>query len=303
LNRSGHPHLRAIFYALGGFTCWVTSDTLLKLTSPMLVPKFELMAISSIGGMMIIYAFVFARREVHKLRPHKWRGLMILGLLHLINFSFWIMALGRLPLANLYTVVFMSPVVVSILAALFLREHMSWKHGLAIATGFAGVAIAVNPEHLLHDPHEWKSYGYVFASMLVMSLQMLTLRVIGQRESRECAAFYPRIVILAGTLSAGVLFGFTPISPEGFFLAAISGAIGSLGWLFMAHAYKLAPIATVAPFHYSEIVTGALLGYLIWHDVPSAHLLTGAVIIIASGLYIITHARKSAKILKEETHN
>ena len=63
----------------------------------------------------------------------------------------------------------------------------------------------------------------------------------------------------------------------------------------MAHAYKLAPAATVAPFMYSEIISGGLVGYFIWHDVPTPRLLTGAAIVIASGIYIVTHAHRAEK--------
>jgi drug/metabolite transporter (DMT)-like permease len=220
----------------------------------------------------------------------------------LINFSCWIMAISRLPLTTSYAISFLSPIVVAILAALFLRERFGWKHGLAIIAGFAGVTIAVNPRMLMHNSNEWASYGFVFASMLTISVQMLTLRILGQRESRECAAFYPRVVIFLGTLAACFMFGFRPMPADVALYAFVSGGFGSLGWLFMAHAYKLAPAATVAPFHYSEIVTGTLFGYIVWHDVPSAHVAIGATIIIASGVYIITHTRKSAQLLREESH-
>jgi drug/metabolite transporter (DMT)-like permease len=136
-----------------------------------------------------------------------------------------------------------------------------------------------------------------------MSLQMLTLRILGPRENRECVAFYSRLIILIGSFAAGLMLGFRDMPFDAVILSLASGGFGSFGWLLMAHAYKLAPAALVAPFQYSEIITGALIGYLIWHDVPSAHLAVGAVVIIASGIYIITHARKSAALLKEEKSN
>lgn len=302
MSHSVHS-VRAILYAIAGFTCWVVSDTLLKLVSGGHVPIYELMAVSSIGGMAIITAFTIVRGGIGKLRPKGWRGLLMLGVLHLANFSFWVMALPRLPLANLYTVAFLSPIVVSILAAVFLREQITWKHGLAIAAGFIGVTIAVNPVQLIEHSHKTISYAFVFASMLLLSVMMLVLRILGRSESRECMAFYPRVVILAGTIAASIFWGFMSMNFHTLLFAMISGAAGSFGWLLMAHAYKLAPAATVAPFHYSEIVTGALVGYLIWHDIPSAHVVTGAAIIIASGFYIITHTRKSVKLLKEESHS
>jgi drug/metabolite transporter (DMT)-like permease len=295
--------LRAVLYAIGGFTLWVSSDTFIKLIRQFPVPFYELMAVSSVGGMAVILAFAWLNGSTAKLKVRKWTGLLVLGALHLLNFTCWIMAIAHLPLANLYTVSFLSPMMVAILAAIFLREHISWKHGLAIVAGFVGVTIAINPEHLMRDSKDWSSYGFVFASMNIISVQMLLLRILGSRESRESVSFYPRIVIFAGSLIAVVGFGFVPISLTVASFAFVSGCLGSLGWLFMAQAYKLAPAASVAPFHYSQILSGALVGYLIWHDVPSAHVLTGAAIIIVSGIYIITHSRKSAQLLKEESHS
>jgi drug/metabolite transporter (DMT)-like permease len=300
VNQPVH-YVRAISYALGGFCLWVFSDTCMKLAGEMDIPKYQIMSVSSVGGIGIIFAFAALRGGIGKLRPKKFGGLLTLGLLHLCTFTLWLSALRHLPLANAYTVAFLLPMVVAILAALFLHEHFNWKHGLAIIIGFGGVAIAVNPMQLIeHGSSTWISYSFVFASMLTMSVQMLVLRIIGPQESRECAAFYPRVIILIGSAIAGVFFGFTAMPFSGILYSMASGGFGSLGWLFMAQAYKLAPAAIVAPFQYSEIIFGVLIGYLIWHDVPSAHVIIGVLIIIASGIYIITHARKSAALMKEE---
>lgn len=299
MSASG-SHIKAIVYALAGFSLWVLSDTCLKLTGDLGIPRYQQMVVSSIGGLALIYMVATFHSGPGKLKARKWRGLVILGILHLINFSFWLMALSNLPLANLYTVIFLSPMVVAILAATFLHEKIGWKHALAIVAGFIGVTIAVDPGSLIGNSSQWVSYAYVFASMITISVQMLALRILGQRETRECVAFYPRIIILAGGIVGGLFMGFTSMPWWAIALSLVSGAIGSLGWLFMAHAYRMAPAATVAPFQYSEIITGGLIGFLIWHDVPTAHLLFGAVIIIGSGIYIITHSRKSAAILKEE---
>jgi drug/metabolite transporter (DMT)-like permease len=70
----------------------------------------------------------------------------------------------------------------------------------------------------------------------------------------------------------------------------------------IAQAYKMAPATTIAPFYYSEIIAGALFGYLIWHSVPPPHLFVGAAIIIAAGVYIVIHTRKAARLLEEEAH-
>jgi drug/metabolite transporter (DMT)-like permease len=295
-------HLKAIIIALTGFTAWTISDMFLKLIGESTLPKYELMMMSSIGGMVIIFTSTALRGDIKKLKPRKWKGLLILGLLHLTNFFCWFMAIQHLQLTSMYTVTFMCPMIIAILAAIFLSEKFSWKHGLAILIGFAGVTYAVNPTQLFGAGGHWRGYIYVFCAAILMSVMMVILRILGPRENREATAFYPRVVIFIGTMTCALIMGFHPMSFKISCLAFSSGMVGSLGWLLMAHAYKLAPAATVAPFQYSQIVSGALVGYLVWHDVPNYHTLIGAVIIIASGIYIITHARKSALVLKGETH-
>jgi drug/metabolite transporter (DMT)-like permease len=73
--------------------------------------------------------------------------------------------------------------------------------------------------------------------------------------------------------------------------------LGSFGWVVMSKAYKNAPAAAVAPFHYSQMLMGALLGFLIWGDVPNRYLIGGACIIIASGIYLVRHERRVSRMM------
>lgn len=287
-------HLHAIFYALAGFFCWTCGDMFLKLANLMGLPKYEIMIVGGLGGMLSISLFLALRGELKKLRPKRFGGLAALGVLIFFNYICWQYALSYLPLANFYTILFLAPAMVAVLAALFLREKLDWRKSAAIAAGFAGVVISVNPALLLEGRISWIGYAAAFSGMLILSTQQIGMRLMGARESHECVAFYPRsAVILAGLIGIAI-WGYEPMPWQGFVYALASGVVGGFGWLPMARAYKLAPAATVSPFHYSQIVTGALVGYLVWHNVPDLHLVAGAVVIIASGLYIIEHVRRAA---------
>ena len=300
---SQSSHLRAIFFAVLGFTFWVGGDTFMKLAGETGTPKYEIMTIGGFGGLVSIFLVTALRGELKKLRPKKKGLLAILGLMFLMNYGVWLTALARLPLANFYTVLFLAPTVGAIFAALFLRERLGLQKILVIIIGFIGVLIAINPSHLLSDQSDWVGYGVAFLGMFVIVAQMLTLRYAGNHESRESIAFYPRLAAIAGGLIATVLFGFEALSLKGFIYSLLTGAIGGMGWMFLAHAYKLAPAATVAPFQYSEIISGAFFGFLVWHDIPSVNLLIGAFIIIVSGLYIVTHVRRAEMIAKTLVDN
>jgi len=270
----------------------------MKLAKETGTPGPQIMAIAGFTGMAALFLLTALRGGIHHLRPKKPRVLVALGLMFLLNYMVWLIALARLPLANFYTVIFLAPTVGAIFAAIFLREALNLQKILAIIAGFVGVVIAVNPTQLFHDKSYWLGYAATLFGMFVIVTQMLTMRYAGNHESRESIAFYPRIAAVLGGVVGMILWGVEPMTMKGLLYSILTGSLGGFGWMCMAQAYKLAPAATIAPFHYSQIISGAFFGYLIWHDIPSFHLLCGALIIIGSGLYIVTHARKAGQLAK-----
>ncbi|HTH25237.1 MAG TPA: DMT family transporter, partial [Vicinamibacterales bacterium] len=71
-----------------------------------------------------------------------------------------------------------------------------------------------------------------------------------------------------------------------------SGAMGSAGHYFLIAAHRLAPAAVLSPFIYTEIVLVIVLGYLVFGDLPNRWTITGAAIVVASGLYILNRERQ-----------
>jgi drug/metabolite transporter (DMT)-like permease len=183
------------------------------------------------------------------------------------------------------------------LATAFLKEHLGWRRAAAIAAGFAGVVIAVNPLALLQDSGAWLPYVAVFGNMIGMAIQMFLLRALGHKESNECISFYPRVVIVSVGIVACATHGFVAMSPFQFLSLCAVGVLGSLSWVLMAQAYKNAPAAIVAPVQYAQMIIGAALGYLIWGDVPTIFLWSGAAVIIGSGIYLVRHERRMSRMM------
>jgi drug/metabolite transporter (DMT)-like permease len=297
---SSSSHLRAIGFGCLGFTLWVIADSCMKLACELGAPKYQIMAIGSFSGMGVIFILSLLRGQLPELRPRHYRGLSALGGLFVLSYACWILALPLLPLANFYTVAFMGPIIVSLLATAILGEKLSVRKIIAALFGFGGVIIATG--FATSSGGSWKDgsmLGYVFAAggTLMMVGQQLTLRFMGERETGLCKVFYPRIFAGGAGLAAGLILGFAPMPAMAWVYGLITGGLGSLGWLCVAKAYKLAPAGTVAPFQYSQIVSSAFLGYAIWGDVPSAHLLVGAAIIIVSGIYIALHTHRAQTAL------
>src|SRR5690606_30056073 len=119
------------------------------------------------------------------------------------------------------------------------------------------------------------------------SAQLLIMRRIGTGESR----FF--IFLCGGAVSflISVPFLFTNFimpTPQEFALFAFLGVTGSIGLLAISYAFQTAPSASsIAPYHYTQIIWGAILGYLLFGDVPDSRMMTGAAAIIISGLYLV----------------
>lgn len=286
---------RAATLALTAFSLWTLSDALLKLVRSHGVPQGEILLISGLSGMVIILGIAALRGKVKNLQPKKWRGLGLIGLCQGASFLFWLVALPHLPLTTMYAVAFMTPITVAAMAAFFLKEKLGWRRGVAIGIGFGGVLIAINPLALLAGHSPWPPYLALFANMVMSATQMLTLRVVAQHESSECTSFYPRLVIV--TMGAGLCAtqGIVAMPPWVFVSVCASGALGGVGWALMSEAYKNATAAAVAPFHYSQMITGAVLGFLIWGNLPNLWLICGSAVIIASGIYLVRHERRVSR--------
>jgi drug/metabolite transporter (DMT)-like permease len=291
-------YARAAFFALTGFTGWTFSDACAKYVRSAGVPQGQILLIAGLSGMVVIFCFAALRGNIRRLQAKKWGGLLALGLCQWLSYICWLAAIAHLPLTNMYVIAFLTPMTVATLAAVILKEHLGWKRALAIATGFLGVVVAVNPLKLAaSDSSVWMPYVAVFGSTLGTSFQMLILRVVSQKESSESTSFYPRMVVLVAGVVSCATTGFIAMPPLAFLAICASGGLGGFGWALMSQAYKNAPAAAVAPFHYSQMITGALLGYLFWGDMPTIWLVCGSTIIISAGVYLVRHERRLSRMM------
>ena len=211
----------------------------------------------------------------------------------------FLVALKRLSLATNYVIIFTGPMMIAILAALFLRERIGWAKILMIVVGFGGVIVALDPSRVLAGQGDWIGYGASFAAIIFYTVYMLLLRSYGDAENAEATVLYPRLLNGAFCLLAVFYWGYKDVAFENLALVLFGGVCAAIGWLFVAVASQQAPASIIAPYRYSQIITGAIAGYLIWHDKPTVHLVIGAIIIILSGLYIAQHTHRGAETLEK----
>lgn len=292
MSGSVHP-IRAIVLALTGFALWVIADSCMKLAGEAELPPYEVVGFMGLFAGMTIASFFAAQGKVRELWPKKpmpqvLRSLMAFGCV-MSN----AVALKHLPLTVFYVVVFTSPMIIALLAAVFLREHLTWQKIIAIVVGFCGVVFAIDPWANLGSG-DWIGYAAASAASLFFSLGTVMLRFTSQSETTHSIIFMTALVEVV--LSAGLMMWHVePVSWSVLAIMAVMGSMNGIGNLFNANALQLAPAATVEQFHYTQIVFGALVGFAVWHEIPTQHTIIGAVVIIASGLYIAASAHQADK--------
>jgi drug/metabolite transporter (DMT)-like permease len=127
------------------------------------------------------------------------------------------------------------------------------------------------------------------------SVNMVWSRVLTRTESPESLAFFSGVV----TAVAGfvlMLGHASPLSGKLFAGLASMGLFCALGTLCFYIAVKHTSAANVSQYHYTQLITGTLVSYLIWHDKPGMFVLMGGALIFASGLYIAVEARRVAPL-------
>lgn len=196
-----------------------------------------------------------------------------------------------LQLAELTTIYFAAPVIVTELAIIVLGEKVSAIRWIAVLTGFVGVFIACDPANL----------GISLPVILVLlaafgwGLSIVLLRKIALKERTTVQMALNNGFFL---VTAGIPMLFVWQTPDltGALMLAAAGIIGGFAQFTLFEGMKRAPASVIAPFEYTSLVWAFLLGYLIWGDVPRDEVFVGASLIFAAGLAIILseHFRKPA---------
>jgi drug/metabolite transporter (DMT)-like permease len=203
-----------------------------------------------------------------------------------------VVALRHLSLTLFYILVFLAPIVTALLGALLLREHMTWRRAAAVLAGFTGVVIAVDPFGSARQG-DWIGYAACLGCVACFSVNMVWSRVLTQTEPAESLTFFSGLVMTVAGFGL-MLDRAAPLTPRLTAGLCAMGIFCALGSLCFFVALKHTTAATVAQYHYTQLLTGALLAYLIWHTRPTLFVVLGAVLIVASGLYIAVTAPRSA---------
>jgi drug/metabolite transporter (DMT)-like permease len=198
-------------------------------------------------------------------------------------------AIVHLPLANTAAIFQALPLAITVGAALVFGEPVGWRRWLAISAGFIGVIIIVRPG--VAGFNQFSLFALV--SVIFCAVRDLaTKRIPAQIPSLFITLLTTVTVTTAGAVILIPLGGWTPPSGRALGLLAFAAVLVLIGYQCVIMALRSGDISAVAPFRYSALLWAMLLGYLVFGDLPDGMMVTGASIIVLSGVYAFYREHK-----------
>ena len=238
------------------------------------------------------------------LSPAFWPLTARAGLLFVAYMAYYL-AFPALPLADAVALYFTVPLFVTALAGPFLGERAPWPVWAAVAAGFVGVLVMLQPGSGLFEPAALLS----LLSAAMYAGSMLMARRLGAEQAASVMSFYQNalfllgaLVIAAGLQAAGIVHARHPslsflvrpwVMPDVWdtLLIASCGVVAAAGTMLLTSAYRVARASVVAPFEYSGVLWAPLWGFLFFAEVPRLTTVAGAVLIVGAGLVALRLAK------------
>ena len=270
----------ALALCVSAYSLFTLMDTLIKILSSR-YHVAQLLFFNALFAWLTVVAIAALRGNLRRVVSVQWRMHLLRWLIGLPGgFAiFW--CYSRMPLADVYSILFTAPLFMTALSVPFLGEQVGWRRWSAVVVGFAGVLVILDPGRGVLS---WSALAALLGAF-VHAVNMLLLRRMRGIDPPEVFGLWGNGLTLLGV---GTLLWPVWVQPTlgDLFLHVVAGTVAGSGFLLLVQAYSKAPVAILAPLQYSQLVFGLTVGLLYFGDVPSLRMLAGAAVVVASGLFI-----------------
>jgi drug/metabolite transporter (DMT)-like permease len=284
--RADHP-LQGMAWMVVGVFLLASLDALSKhAVSQLSIPV--LIAARSAVVLVLLGPWVLLSGGWSALRTRRPWAHGVRGLFAVCSMLAFFESLRLLPLATVIAISFAAPLFMTLLSVPLLKERVGLHRCGALLAGFWGVSLIVGPQAL--DGDLGLGAWLALLASLLYAASMACVRWLSPTESDLSMLVWQNVIMgLAGAV--GLLFVPLVVAPGMWPIIALMAVLVLLGQRCTYRALRLAPVGVVAPFHYSELLWAALLGWVFWHEWPGAHVWWGALLVIGAGLYTLWRER------------
>ena len=273
-----------------GILCMIAATVLFAITAALakwlvaIYPIGEVVFFRSFFSLVIVGAFILPSTGLAVFATNRPKAHIARGLSQSISQTFSVIAFMLMPLAGAIAINFSAPLWSAALSIVWLKERADFARWTALLAGFLGVLIVANPGM------DSLTLGALFALGNAVMYGSVTVAVRGMTSTESANTLLMwQMATIAAFHSLLLLFGFRWPAPVDAALLVLSGVVNAAGQYFWTRALQWAPATAVSPFYYLMLVWALIIGFLVWGDVPTAGLLAGSGIVVASGLFLLWH--------------
>lgn len=274
------------FRGILSMACAVASFSVMDVAMKHLAASYPAMQVTflrAIASLPLLLLAAGLMGQWRDLRPKRWQLHLLRGVLGVGMLWSFVEAVRFLSLADAYSIYMSAPLLITALSVPILGEHVGWRRWTAVVVGLLGVIVVLKPSGA-----SVMTVGGLLAlgSALLYAVSAVTIRVLLRTDSAAATVVWTlsTIAAVSGVLA---IASWTPVQPQHWLWIAVLGITGALGQHFITAAFRQAPVSVVAPLEYTALLWGMSFDWIFWATTPSARMLTGAAIIVASGLYVI----------------
>ena len=264
------------------------------------VSLYEIYLIRTVVSFILILIFLIITKKPIVFKSQYPILTLFRVILFFFGFSSFYISLTVLPLGTATALFFVTPFLITIFAHFFLKEKIGPRRWAAIAVGFIGVYITLNPD--------FSNFNYLSLLPILCafcySLSMIIIKKTSDKDSvyTQTFTFYIGAIIFSiifyfiigdgkfnttGHPAAQFIFREWFVSIENSILFMVAtGVTATVAFLLLFSAYSIASPAVVSPFEYSILLWSPLIGWVYFNEVPTLSTVIGILIIVSSGIYI-----------------
>jgi drug/metabolite transporter (DMT)-like permease len=307
---------KGILFILIGMALFSIQDALIKFVYEE-VALYELYFGRTLTALILLTGYLKLSKQKIIFKTHYFFLTVFRVILFFCGFSFFYISLTYMSLAMANALFFSSPFFVSILASIFLKEKIGVRRWSAIAIGFIGVFIVLDPNF---DEFNYMKLAPV-ACALCYSISMTITKITSDKDN----VYTQMIHLYFGAIIISILFFIftgkgqlntfsdptfqfifrewgTNLSFALPFIIAM-GTVAVFSFYFVFNAYHIASPSVVSLYEYSLIIWSIITGYLLFDNIPTIRTFVGVVTIIGAGLYIYLREKTKDQFIATDTPN
>lgn len=287
-DRARHNRIGIAWMVLG-MSAFIGNDAIMKAVGERL-PAAQMIVVRGVMAIAVILLVAARMGALGRIRDVARGWVLLRASCEGLGTVLYLAALFHLPLANITAINLSSPLFIVVLAKVFLHERVDRARWLAIALGFAGVLLVVQPRADGFSIYAWVC---LLATVIYAVRDLLT---------RKISAATPSILVTLATagvvwLMAGLVMafqGWTPMQGRDLGWLALASLLLSTGYYALITAMRLGEMTVIAPFRYVGLLWAVLIGYFVWGTLPNAMGWCGIALLIGAGLHMIRQQRRGS---------